>query len=246
METRADGPAVLREERWVHWPVYWSAIWVGALAALAVALIIGLIGIAVGAHEVGPGHRTLDWHEFGFWALVFSVIGAFAGNVVGGWTTGRIAGILRSEPAMLHGAIVWLLTVPMFVLAAGLGAGSFFGWSGGLAGGAPGWYTPPAPTAESVGPLSKHATEAERAAFEKGQQTGNFAEYEKLAAARAARNSALGAVTALLLGLVGGVLGGWMASGEPMHPFHYRTRDLANRPATTGMPATGTEATFHR
>jgi uncharacterized membrane protein YeaQ/YmgE (transglycosylase-associated protein family) len=215
---------------------------------MAVALIIGLIGIAVGAHEVGPGHRTLDWHEFGLWALVFSVVGAFFGNVAGGWATGRIAGLLRAEPAMLHGAIVWLLTVPMFLLAAGLGVGSFFGWHGGLTGGAPAWYAAPAPTVESVGPLSKHATQEEQAAYEEGKQTGNFTKYEKFAATRAARNSALGAVTALLLGLVGSVLGGWMASGEPMHPFHYRTRDLAHRPAVPGMPvaATGPEATFHR
>jgi hypothetical protein len=42
-----------------------------------------------------------------------------------------------------------------------------------------------------------------------------------------ARNTALGALTALLLGLVGSVLGGWMASGEPMSFTHYRKRDLA-------------------
>jgi hypothetical protein len=35
-------------------------------------------------------------------------------------------------------------------------------------------------------------------------------------AAAAARNAALLAVTALLVGLVGSVLGGWLASGEPM------------------------------
>ena len=36
--------------------------------------------------------------------------------------------------------------------------------------------------------------------------------------------AALGALTALLLGLVGSVIGGWMASGEPMTFTHYRTR----------------------
>lgn len=35
-------------------------------------------------------------------------------------------------------------------------------------------------------------------------------------AAVVARNSALGAGTALLIGLIGSVIGGWMASGEPM------------------------------
>jgi hypothetical protein len=33
------------------WPVSWNGIWVGTLAALAVGLIIGFIGTAVGAHE---------------------------------------------------------------------------------------------------------------------------------------------------------------------------------------------------
>jgi len=39
-----------------------------------------------------------------------------------------------------------------------------------------------------------------------------------------ARNAALAAVTALLLGLISGVVGGWMGSGEPMTFTHYRTR----------------------
>jgi hypothetical protein len=43
-------------------------------------------------------------------------------------------------------------------------------------------------------------------------------------AAEAAREAAGGAATALLLGLVGAVLGGWMASGEPMSLRHYRRR----------------------
>ena len=38
------------------------------------------------------------------------------------------------------------------------------------------------------------------------------------------RLAALGAVTALLIGLVGSVIGGWMASGEPMSLTSYRTR----------------------
>src|SRR5436190_2083957 len=45
-------------------------------------------------------------------------------------------------------------------------------------------------------------------------------------AARAFRNTALVTVTALLLGLVGAVLGGWLASGEPMSLTYYRRRTL--------------------
>jgi len=41
---------------------------------------------------------------------------------------------------------------------------------------------------------------------------------------RVTRNTALTAVTALLLGLVGSVVGGWLASGEPMTLTRDRNR----------------------
>jgi hypothetical protein len=43
--------------------------------------------------------------------------------------------------------------------------------------------------------------------------------------ATAARNGALATFTTLLIGLVGSVIGGWMASGEPMTFHHYAMRD---------------------
>jgi hypothetical protein len=46
------------------------------------------------------------------------------------------------------------------------------------------------------------------------------------ATAAAMRNSALGVLLALLIGLIGSVIGGWMASGEPMSLTYYRRRDL--------------------
>src|SRR5262249_59367640 len=38
-------------ERVFPWPVSWSAVWVGTLSAVALALIIGLVGISVGAQR---------------------------------------------------------------------------------------------------------------------------------------------------------------------------------------------------
>jgi hypothetical protein len=42
--------AVLR--RPTSWPVDWSAVWVGALSAVVVSLIIALVGMAIGAHAI--------------------------------------------------------------------------------------------------------------------------------------------------------------------------------------------------
>src|SRR5205085_5176277 len=125
-----------------YWPINWSAIWVGALSALALALIISLIGAALGAHQLGPAAKIAKWSDVGVGALIFAVAGAFFSFVVGGWVAGKINGYRRAETDMLHGAIVWLVTVPMLVAFAAIGAGTLFGgWYGGLAG-TPVWVTP--------------------------------------------------------------------------------------------------------
>ena len=179
-------------QRWdaAPWLVNWSADWVGALAILTVGLIFGLMGIALGAYQEA---RIVSWHKFQMWALTLSVCGAFFSSVVGGWTAGKILGDRLAERTMLHAAIAWVLTVPMLLVLASLGAAGYFGvWYHGLAG-TPVWV---APTVIA----------------------------DPQAAAIMARNGALGALTALLLGLVGSVVGGWMASGEPMTFTYHRTR----------------------
>src|SRR4029078_6673487 len=52
----------------------WSAIWVGALPALAVGLVIGLIGYAVGAHQLA-GPRTMTFKNIRMVTMIFNVAG---------------------------------------------------------------------------------------------------------------------------------------------------------------------------
>lgn len=179
------------EPGWRPWPV-WSAVWVGALSALAVGLVIGLIGYAIGAHQL-TAPRTTTFSNARLITTVFSVAGAFFAFVVGGWVTGRILGARRAEPAILHAVIAWLATVPVMLLLGAVGATVMWGgWYGGLVA-SPAWMATP-PTTPEI--------------------------------AAAVRNGALASVAALLLGLVGSVIGGWMASGEPMMLGHYRRRDV--------------------
>jgi hypothetical protein len=171
--------------------VAWSAVIVGALAALAVGLVIGLIGFAVGAHEVS---KAAAWKNVRLITLIFNVGGAFFAFVVGGWVAARIAGFRRAESAILHGAIAWLVTLPMLMLLAATGTlANYGGWLGSLAG--------------------FHATPA--------------AVPSAIDMAAAMRNTALSNLTGVLIGLIGSVIGGWMASGEPMMLTHYRRRGQA-------------------
>jgi hypothetical protein len=178
------------ETPWKGWPVAWSGLWVGALAALAAVMIFGLIGFAIGAHEVS---RTVSWKSVRFMTVVFNIGGAFFAFVIGGWAATRVAGIVRAETAVLHGALVWLLTIPMLLALAAAGVGWHLG----------GWY------GALASPLAG-------------------ASAEELAAS--ARNGALATVAVLLTGLMGGVIGGWMGSGEPMRLTARRLGIAAERP----------------
>jgi hypothetical protein len=188
-------------------------------------VLCGLIGIALGAHELAPEHRVVDLRKVGMSTLAFSVFSAFLAFVIAGWITGKIAGILRSEPAMLHGAIVWLVSVPVLVVLASLGASSYLGgWYAGLAG-TPAWGARAAAPFERPEPMASNA-----AAPDGTRYMAQLTEYQNQVkkwnedSPKAMRNGALGALSALLLGLMGSVIGGWMSSGEPMTLTYHKTR----------------------
>src|ERR1700730_13398875 len=190
-------PDVVEVEVWQAWPVNWTAVWIGALAALALAVVFGLIGIAVGAHQLGTASQVTKWSQVARGSVIWSIFGSFLSFAVGGWVAASVAGIRRAEPAMLHGAIAWLVALPLLIALLGAGAGNALGgWYGGLVG-APAWIAP-------SGPLDPNAP-------------------------MIARNAALAGVTAILLGLVGSAIGGWMASGERMSLIDARGRRLPRR-----------------
>jgi hypothetical protein len=183
----ADERLSSRPETWVAWSVNWSAIWVGALAALTAALIFGLLGTAVGATSL---EKIASWHTISVLEVVMIVCAAFFSFVIGGWVAGKITGAGHSEPAILHATIAWLVATPILVTMLAAGAGTAFGgWDGGL-------------IASPIG-----------------------AAIAAPASPEVVRNTAMAALTSLLVGLIGSVIGGWMASGEPMTFTFYRKRN---------------------
>ena len=159
-----------RYEQWAHVHVNWTAVWVGTLAAISILLLFGLAGTALGAHLVGPENRIVDLKKLSLWAVVFGVCGDFFSSVAGGWIAAKIAGIRHSEPAMIHGAIVWGVTVPLLAVGAAVGAANVLGgWYGGLSPAKPGNVPfvrpePPAPpvTQEEVSAFKAQQSEYSR------------------------------------------------------------------------------------
>ena len=117
-----------------HWPINWSAVFAGSLAALAVAVIAGLASVAAGAQMVGHGESVTNWHRVQVGGLIWAVCSAFFSFVVGGWVAGKITGHTICEHSMLHAALAWCVAIPFFILITALGAGSYLGgWYSGLA-----------------------------------------------------------------------------------------------------------------
>jgi hypothetical protein len=211
-------------EKWMHWPVNWTAVVIGALAALAVILVVSLIAIAVGAQLTGPRDRLVDLKSVGLSTLLISIFGSFLAFVVGGWVACKIAGILHSEPAMLHGAIVWLVAVPLVAVLVSLGVGGYSaGWYSGLGN----RHGTMAEALDRPDYLASPSTVEARAQYEAAWKKyhDDVARWRE-ESPKAARNSALCAITALLLGLMGSVVGGWMGCGEPMTLTYHRTRPV--------------------
>ncbi|OLE75383.1 MAG: hypothetical protein AUG02_07940 [Chloroflexi bacterium 13_1_20CM_2_70_9] len=181
--------------------MYWDAVWVGALAAIVAAVLFGLIGTALGAHKAGAEGRITTWSGVGLGGLVFAVFASFLAFVIGGWVAARVAGITRAEPAMLHGAIAFLVATVGLLALASFGGAVLSGWYVALA---PSPIVPAAPGT----PVDPNA-------------------------AKAAGNGALAAAAAVLLGLAGSVVGGWMGSGEPMNFSYHKTRAATRTSAIT-------------
>lgn len=210
----ADDP---RFDHWNEWPVFWSAIWVGALASVVGVILCGLLGIAFGAHQVGAENRVVDLRDIGFWPIFCGVLSAFFSGMLGGYITGEIAGIRRGETGSYHGAISWMVATPLVIILAALGAGSYLGgWYGGLAGN-PSWSgQSEAPFFRPDPPLANASREdvdsyllqekAYREQVKKWREDTPFA----------TRNAAILGASSLLIGLIGSVIGGFLASGESL------------------------------
>lgn len=206
-----------RFDHWNEWPVYWSAVWVGSLATVAGVILCGLMGIALGAHNISAEHRIVDLHDVSVWSIVCGVTSAFFAALLGGWITGEIAGIRRAETGMYHGAIAWMVATPLLIVLAALGAGAYLGgWNAGLAGN-PSWARQAEAPFLRPDPPLPDATPAERDTYllqekEYREQVQQWHKQTPLAA----RNAAILGASSLLIGLMGSVIGGWLASGEPI------------------------------
>ncbi|CUH38855.1 hypothetical protein JSE7799_01573 [Jannaschia seosinensis] len=107
----------------------WGAIFAGTVVALGIFVLLGLAGIGLGftlieADEASPMNGSLT--TTAIWQFISQLIALGAG----GYVAGRLAGVIHSVGAMLHGATVWALTTLVAVWLAAQAAMGIAGAAG--------------------------------------------------------------------------------------------------------------------
>ena len=90
--------------------ISWPAILGGVVVALAVQLLLSLLGLAIGASTIDPLKEQNPMAGLatgtGIWFALTMIISLYAG----GWVAGRLAGMNRRLESSLHGILTWAFT----------------------------------------------------------------------------------------------------------------------------------------
>ena len=91
--------------------ISWGAVLAGVITALALQLVLSLLGVAVGASTIDPMREgTPEASSLGIGAGLWWVASALLSVFAGGWVAGRLAGVPVRTDGLLHGFVTWGLS----------------------------------------------------------------------------------------------------------------------------------------
>lgn len=96
--------------------VSWGAIFGGTFISLAIMVLLGSLGIAIGATTIDPQTgETPSARAFGIGAGIWWIATSALALFGGGWAAGRLAGPRRPLESTLHGVVTWSFTATIVV-----------------------------------------------------------------------------------------------------------------------------------
>ena len=103
----------------------WGAIFAGFVIATVVEIALSVFGMAIGLSAWNP--TTGSFRGMGIGAGIWFVITAIVSLFLGGLALGRLAGILKTKDAVLHGIVMWGLSTMLAVWMVANGVGALVG-----------------------------------------------------------------------------------------------------------------------
>jgi hypothetical protein len=200
-----------------HPLVSWGSLILGALAAIAIGVLLNLLVAVFDA--TATLHQIKTQGEAGDNSLLLGVFGGLA-NLIALFTGGFVAARSANHPdhhdGMLHGLGVWAVSFVVAFAILGSGAGKAVETAMGEAAGAPAQMVQE--QSPSTAPLPP-ATAAQQRAAEADAKAEAQAEAHDIA--KGAVETAFWGFAAMLIGLVAALFGGVVGA---RHPTHYAVR----------------------
>jgi len=112
----------------------WGSVWAGVLTAFGLMFLLSLLALAAGMAAIEfNGDPAVDV-PVDLVAMV--VTGIFLGLAffVGGFVASWAANLTEEGPAIMHGFLVWALSIVLLLVFAALGVGQIFGAAGQIFG----------------------------------------------------------------------------------------------------------------
>lgn len=117
--------------------IAWSAIFAGVVLVFAIELLLNSLGAGIGLGMVQPDTGgTPSAGSFGTGAGIWLLLSTIIAFVVSGYVAGHLAGPPSRFDGLLHGLVVWGLTMLLALYLLGSAATNLIGGAFHLAGGA--------------------------------------------------------------------------------------------------------------
>jgi hypothetical protein len=107
----------------------WGAIWGGTFIFIAIWSIFGLLGMAIFASAANPESAqpvSGMGVGMGIWSIVLTIIAMY----VAGRETGRLAGVTSRHDGLVHGMVMFGLSIMAILVITVLGGNSLTGGAG--------------------------------------------------------------------------------------------------------------------
>ena len=104
--------------------ISWGAIFAGVVIAVAVQLVLGILGTGIGLTMVDPVEGTTPGAAgFGIGAGIYWLITTIVALGAGGYAAARVAGVTERFDALVHGLVVWGVTLilTLYLLTSAVG-----------------------------------------------------------------------------------------------------------------------------
>jgi len=115
--------------------VSWGAIFVGVVIAMVVQLLLGVLGLAIGASAINPLQESNPMDGIGMGAGIYWIVSSIISLFAGGLAAGALTTVQNHRDRTLHGLTVWGLAVAVLFLTVGTGVGGLIGGTASMVGG---------------------------------------------------------------------------------------------------------------